>query len=128
MDRSVRSNLMITTTYLQHFSQNSLDKMKTCIYEQLNCKNEAEFLCKAIDSMYHVFTPESSTTIKNKTIEISETQTIETALNNCANNVSLYKYIQQKNNDILSRLNSDIIDHFATFFNKKTKCCIGIFK
>ena len=125
MVRSVRSNLMVTTRYLQHLNQDSLNKLKQCIYEQLECKNEGQFLVKALNCMCHLFTSQSSTTVKNKSIEISESQMIADNDKSHQNKISVYKYVQEKNRDILSRLHSDTIDYFSTFLTKKQSVELG---
>ena len=55
MDQTRLSNVLSTTRLLPHFSQENVDIMKLCIFEQLGCQSESEFICKALNSMYRFF-------------------------------------------------------------------------
>ena len=124
MDHSIRANILTTTRYLPFFTTDSLNKFKSCLLEQFGCKNEADFLQKALNCMHSLLTHESSETIKNTSIEIAESQCINT--NN--NNVTVYKYVQQQqlqSTDIFSRLHSNIIDHFGSFLTKQESIIFG---
>ena len=50
-------------------------RFKSCIFEQLDCTSEVEFLFKVLTNLQHILTPQSSM-IKNKAIEIAESQYI----------------------------------------------------
>ena len=135
MDRSKYSNIIATTRLLPHFSSQNINKFKSCIFEQLGCKNESQFICKALKSLYKTISVESITIIKNTAIEIADTQpSTHTTLHfdaegnakdNKDNHITVHKYIHSQYNDPLSRLHSDIIDYFGTFLNKKQSIEIG---
>ena len=103
MDCSIRANVLATAKYLEHFSGDSVEQFKSCIFEQLGCNNEVEFLHKILTNIQHILTPESSTIIKNKALEIAETQTV-TEFEDISK-LSIYKYVQQQQKDIFSRCN-----------------------
>ena len=92
--------------------------MKSCIFEQLDCDNEAQFLCKALQALCKTLSIESTSIIKTTAVEISDSQNIQrsfyqivkTTRSNDDNTITVYKYIQQQYNDPLSKLHSDIID------------------
>ena len=133
MDRSKLSNLVATTRLLQHFSSITLNAVKSIIYAELGCQNESQFLCKVLPLVYKTLSNESMITIKNKVIEMADSQqkynnetmtrSIGTAANNC--NVTIYNYIQQQYTDPLSKLHGDIIDYLGAFLNKKQSIEFG---
>ena len=146
MDRSRLSNIVSATRLLPHFTPHNIDTIKYCIFEQLNCKNESDFLCKALILLYKTLSIESTSIIKNTALKIADSQQITSdqnkntcnlntnailtttkATNNSKNHdrVTVYKYIQQQYNDSLSRLHSDIIDYLATFLSKQESIEFG---
>ena len=118
MERSTFANVLIATRLLPHFNADSIAAIKSCIFKQFNCSNEAEFLCKVLKCMHKSLSNESSTIIKNKSIEIADSQEIEN-INEKSSNLTVYKYISHEYNDDLSQLNSDIIDYIGSFLSKK---------
>ena len=133
MDRSRLSNIISVARVLPHFSTENLAVMKSCIFEQLECENEGEFLCKALQSLYKTLSIESLLIIKNKAIEIADSQGFQQSQQqktsakrgNDNNHITVYKHIQQQYSDPLSKLHSDIIDYLATFLNKKQSIEFG---
>ena len=123
MDQSRLSNIIAVTRLLPHFSPENVDVMKSCIFEQFECENESQFLCKALKSRYKTVSIESTSTIKQKAIQIVESQHIPRSKDD--NRISVYKYIQQQYNDPLPRLHNDIVDYFGTFLTKKQRIEIG---
>ena len=120
MDRSKLSNVIATTRLLPFFSPQNVSQMKSCILEQLGCKNESQFLCKVLQSLYKNMSVESTAIIKNKAMEIADLQPMsrECKVTN-DNHITVCQHIQSQYNDPLSKLHSDIIDYFGTFLNKK---------
>ena len=138
MDRSKLSNVIATTRLLPFFSTQNVSQMKSCIFEQLGCENESQFLCKVLQSLYKNMSVESTAIIKNKAIEIADLQSMTPTQNlndiitkprnnaKCSDNhITVYKYIQQQHHDLLSKLHSDIIDYLGTFLNKKQSIEFG---
>ena len=136
MDRSKLSNIFATTRLLPFFSSQNVNRIKCCIFEQLGCENESQFLCKVLQSLYKNMSVQSSAVIKNKAIKIAElqqmTQTQNDSIANAMinakcndNHITVYKHMQQQYNDPLSGLHSDIIDYLGTFLNKKESIEFG---
>ena len=139
MDRSKLSNVLSTTRLLPYFSNDNVDKVRSCLYHELGCENESQFVCKILKSVYKTMTNQSLANIKNKVMEIADQQQIQLKYKSTGNvttntntvnreskrNMTVYKYIQQQYNDPLSRLHSDIIDYFGTFLNKKQSIEFG---
>ena len=147
MDSSKFCNIIATTRLLPHFSPQNITSIKSCVFSQLGCQNEAQFLCKALQSLCKTMSVESTAIIRNKAIEIADLQpmtqkpsintnninTSDTSdnppnINDHTDNMSdmtVYKFIQQQYNDPLSQLHSDIIDYFGTFLSKKQSIEFG---
>ena len=126
MDRSRLSSMISVTRLLPHFSPENVDVMKSCIFEQLECDNETQFLCKALQSLCKTLSIESLSIIKEKAIQIADSQNIQQCNKSKDNNhVTVYKYTQQQYNDPFSRLHSDVIDYFGTFLCKKQSIEFG---
>ena len=126
MERSKASNILITTRLLSHFDAESVTSMKCCIFEQLGCINESQFLCKVLNCMRRLLSDESSTIIRNKAIKLADSQLMITNESNRNNsNLSVGKYIEQQYTDRLSTLHSNIIDYFATFLTKQESIALG---
>ena len=123
MDRSRLSNVISVTRLLPHFSRENVDTMKSCIFEQLECDNESQFLCKALQSLCKTLSVESTCIIKQKAIQIADSQHITQSKDD--NHITVCKYIQSLHNDAFSGLHSDIIDYFGTFLNKKQSIEFG---
>ena len=117
MERSPLSNILNTTRLLTHFNSENVGKFKRFLFDQLDCENEALFLCKLLPLIYKTLSHETICIIKNFTIGIAEKQQIE--------NKSVYKYVQLKYKDNFSRMNSDLIDYFGTFLSKKQSIEFG---
>ena len=123
---SIKANVFTTAKYLPYFTDKSVKQFKSCMFEQLGCNNEAEFLHKVLTNIQHILTHESSTIIKNKAIQIAESQIVKNNSNN--NNLTIYKYVEQQQNqskDIFSRLHSNIIDEFGSYLTKKESIIFG---
>ena len=142
MDRSKLSNIIATTRLLPFFSTQHVSQIKSCIFEQLGCQNESQFLCKVLQSLYKNMSVESTSIIKNTTFTIADSQVMpqsmtQTRNNNinigdtkkaiCTNNnrITIYKHIQQQYTDPLSKLHSDIIDYFGSFLSKRQSIEFG---
>ena len=139
MNRSKLSNVLSTTRLLPYFSNDNVDEVKLCLYQELGCENESQFVCKILNSIYKTMTNQSIANIKNKVMEIADQQQIQfqhkssnntitnANINNgdSTSNMTIYKYIQSKYTDPLSRLHSDIIDYFGTFLTKKESIEFG---
>ena len=143
MDRGPLSNILAATRLLPHFSQQNLHEMKSCIFEQLGCKNEYDFISKALNAFYKTMSVESTSIIKAKAIEIADSQSIEESMElkqslinsdkssdkrgkeTCNNHVTVYKHIQVQYRDPLSQLHSDIIDYLGTFLTKQESIHFG---
>ena len=70
--------------------------------------------------MQRLLSDESSTIIKNKAIQLADSQLMITNESNPSNiSLSVGKYIEQQYTDRLSRLHSNIIDYFAAFLTKQ---------
>ena len=140
MLHSKLSDIITTSRLLPHFTPQNVNALKTCIFDQLGCKNESEFLCKALVSLYKTMSVESTSHIKDKAIQIADSQTIKHACvtDTCSaaadvsinhtvasTNMTVRKYIQQ-HNDIISKLHThDIIDHLGTFLSKQESIELG---
>ena len=137
MDRSRLSNIVATTQLLPHLSSENLTEISKCIWDQLGCENESQFICKALTSLYKTLSFESTTIIKNKAMQLSMTNAIakkpnsniETAsLDNNEDHVTLLKKHKRQlgiSHDILSKLHSDIVDYLGTFLDSKQSIEIG---
>ena len=127
MATSKLSNVISTTRLLKHFSVENANTMKRCIYTELGCVNEAEFLCKILFLIYKTLTNESTSIIKQKALEIADSQEMEQATTPIISkrNTTVYKYVQQQYNDRLCGLHSDIIDYLGTFLNKQESIEFG---
>ena len=123
MDRSRLSNIISIHRLLPHFSAENVDVMKSCIFEQLECDNESQFLCKALQSLCKTLSIESTSIIQERAIRIADSQNITQS--NANNRITVYKYIQQQCNDPFSQLHSDIIDYFGAFLSKKQSIEFG---
>ena len=110
MDRSKFSNIIATTRLLPHFSRNNITALKLCIFEQLGCENESQFLCKALNSLYKTMSVQSTATIKHKAIEIADSQQmIQT------NNSTMIHYPtkhQKYNHEITKNMKSLLHENF----------------
>ena len=135
MLRSKFSNIIATSRLLPHFSTENISVIKSCILEQLGCENESQFLCKVLQSLYPKMPLESTTIIKDKATQIADQQPMilsnskqpptATSKNVANSDKTVFKHIQQRYTDPLSRLHSDIIDYLGTFLNKKQSIEIG---
>ena len=128
MNRSALSNIIATTRLLPHFSSENLALLKSCIFDEVKCDNEKDFLCKALLSLVvsRAITLESTTIIKNKVMQIADSQQMNINVSLAKNatptnniHVSVNKYIQQQYNDPFSQLHGDIIDYLGAFLSKK---------
>ena len=150
MERSNFASVLVATRLLPHWGNpDNVIVMKSCIFNELGCKKEIEFLCKALTMIYGSLSNKSTTIIKNKAVEIEDLQPIETLLSSqspsCSsvktvkgNNINdnenetpstdvttVYKYVEKKYNNSLSNLNSDVIDHIGTFLTKAESISFG---
>ena len=138
MKRSKRSNIIATTRLLPHFSQDNLNVMQLCIFNQVGCSCESQYICEALHSLHNIMSVESSAIIRNKAIEIADSQSmaqspIQQQTKNSStnpngsndNHITVYKYIEQQYNDRLSKLPSDIIDYLGSFLTKKESIEFG---
>ena len=142
MERSSLSNIISATRLLPHFSSQNINLMKSCIFEQLGCENESQFICKSLQSLYKQMSHESTSIIKNKAMEISDSQLIVdhddmyNKKNNCNSNnvpgtiasnhrITVHKYVQQQYSDRLSKLNSDLINNLGSFLSKQKSIEFG---
>ena len=140
MERSNFANVLIATRLLPHFTAENIVTMKSCIFAQFGCETETQFLCKVLKNMCSSLSNESTAIIKNKAIELADSQPITACaispqndsptLNLPANTskettLTIYNYIEQQYNDPLSKLNSDGIDHIGSFLTKEESIEFG---
>ena len=129
MERSNFANILITTRLLPYFNSDNVLAMKSCIFGELGCANEREFLCKVLTMIYGSLSNKSTTTIKNKAVEIADLQAVALPVSSVntkqAMATTVYKYIEDKYQDSLSNLNSDVIDHIGTFLTKQESISFG---
>ena len=118
MDLSPHANILDIRRLIQKFDDININLFKQCLLDQTGCENENEWLCYVIRFLPQALTPQSIATLRNRTIEIAETQTDNPETTNKKKHYSLYKSIQQQYKDKLSHLPSDIIDHIGTYLNK----------
>ena len=67
--------------------------------------------------MYETLSNKSTIIIKNKAMEIADSQTIINNENK-SSRTTIYKYVQEKYKDSFCDLNSDIIDYIGSFLTK----------
>ena len=120
METSSSSKLFEISRILEHLEPNNLETMKQLLITELNCKNENEFLCVAVRSLFKSIKPETMTLLKNKALELAE----EHAMND-SKSKSLFAWLQQQCNDNLSQLPSDIIDQLGSYLTKKESIKFG---
>ena len=135
MERSKFSNIIAITRLMPYFSNENISTIKSCIFCELGCENESQFICKALKSLYKTMSVESTTIIRNKAIEIADLQSMTQTQNmNHINttdqdtqyiNMTVCKFIEQQDKDRLSKLHSDIIDYFGTFLTKRESIEFG---
>ena len=152
MERSNFANVLITTRLIPYFNSDNVAAMKSCIFVELGCTNEAEFLCKVLTMIYGSLSNKSTTIIKNKAVKIADSQSfslssantksmkndndiynintvhqlqLQTQSNASTHATSVYKYVKDKYNDSLSNSTSDVIDHIGTFLTKQESILFG---
>ena len=151
METSKLGNVIATTRLLPYFTSENVAVMRSCIVKQLGFNNESQFLCDILQTRYKSLSNKSSAIIKNKAVELASLQTIslqlqpintETRFNynykHChveSQSMSLIKstqsmttvckYIDSKNSDILSKINTDIIDYIGAFLTKQESIQFG---
>ena len=77
-----------------------MNKLKDCIFEQLSCENEIDFICKSLNALYQKMSVESTLIIKNKAIEIGDSQITRTKKKNSnTSSITLCNYIQPTKNN-----------------------------
>ena len=125
-------NIIATTRVLTHFSSDNVAMIKSCIFEQLGCENESDFICKALNLLYKSLSIESTVIIKDKAVSIADSQmlTIAVKKNEKNNNIdsskiNVNKYVENEYDDRLSQLSSDMIDYFGSFLTKKESILLG---
>ena len=139
MERSNFANVLITTRLLPHFTTDNMEAIKSCIFQQLQCNSEPQFYCKLLKMIHKSLSNESTKIIKSKAIEIAELQQLQInskiadplLTNDNDNNetptpkLTICKYIENQYNDVLSNLNSDIIDCIGAFLTKQESIEFG---
>ena len=153
MERSNFANVLVTTRLLQYFNSDNVAVIKSCILAELGCENDKEFLCKILTMIHGSLSNKSTTIIKNKAVEIADLQlptqkmmipqhtltesssSSNTKDTNDNNHISeslaipeaksIYKYVEEKYNDLLSNLNGNVIDHLGSFLTKKESISLG---
>ena len=141
MDRSPRANIFEITRLLEHFNDRNANLFKKCLFKQLHCTKESQWLCKAIiHSAPSLFNNKSLTTLRDKAISIAELQAHSKSIKKHKHkqkrkekeketekgkHYSLYKWLQEKYGDCFCQLPSDIIDHLGTFLNKNESIQFG---
>ena len=108
MTQQMLSNVLTINRLVSHFTTDNVDVMRSCIFEQLNCENEAQFLSKVLNICYKhkLLSNESIKTIKNKALKTADEQKIVTS----ERSQTVCQYVENQYNDELSRSSSDIID------------------
>ena len=145
MERSLFSNILLTTRLLKHFNVESVRNFKKCLYKQFNCDDEtnindnsinlnpeALFLCKILTLAYKSLDDDTVVALKDCATKIAENQQIlikqksqQQALANKNKNVSVYKYVELRNKNSFGVLHSDVIDYFSTFLSQKESIEFG---
>ena len=138
MDRSRLSNIIAVTRVLQHFTPQSIELIKPCIFKELKCQNESDFICKALYLMYKSLSFESTTIIKNAAIQladspvqvmrnntVSDNKETDTICMTADRSLTINKYIEEKYNDPFSKSGSDIIDYIGTFLKRQDSIVLG---
>ena len=121
MDQPSFAIVVSTTRLVEHFSEDSLNEFKTCLFKQLNCQNEQEFLIKVLRQLYKTMDVDSLHQLKSKTIEISQKQK---SINNSIN-TSVLDAVEESCNDKLSQLPSNTIDYMGSFLPKMDSIHFG---
>ena len=136
MNSSPEANIVDIRRFIQHFDDSNITLFKQCLFNETGCENEKEWLCYIVRFLSQSMTPQSIATLRNKSIEIAQTQRIKYNANpentqkvivtsSKDSSISLYKWIQRQYNDKLSRLPSDIIDHIGLYLSKTESISIG---
>ena len=119
--KSKRGQVVEITRLLEHFDKDSIHQFRTKLYSSIGVDNEQEFLCKILPNISKsLLRHESIESLKNETIKIAEKQKM--ALNN---HITVYKSVQQSYNDKISQLPHSLIDHIASYLNKKQSILFG---
>ena len=107
------------TRLLEHFNESNVRKFKASLMRELECVDEAQLLCKLIQASHQRMTPESLDILKHEAIQLAEQQPSPKNAK-----ISLHTQIRRCT-DCLSNLNSDMIDYFGTFLDKKQSIELG---
>ena len=124
MGRSNFANVLITTRLLPYFNNDNVAAMKSCIFGELKCANEKEFLCKVLTLINASLSNKSTTIIKNKAMEIADSQPLS-LLTKAKSASTVLKLIEDRYNDPLSNLNGYIIDLVGLFLTKQESILFG---
>ena len=145
MERSNFANILITTRLLPYFNDDNVAAMKSCIFSELKCQNEKEFLCKVLIMINSSLSNKSTAILKDKALEIADSQQLPLATFNIdkyndnqsddETRASIHqkqktvctvlKYTEDRYNDSLSNLNSYIIDLIGSFLTKQESISLG---
>ena len=145
MERSNFANILITTRLLPYFSDDNVAAMKSCIFGELKCQNEKEFLCKVLIMINSSLSNKSTAILKDKALEIADLQPLSLSAtsnidkHNCNDNQSqtalvlsktqttytVYKFIENKQNNSSFNLNSYHIDLIGSFLTKQESISLG---
>ena len=119
---SPRADVVAITKVVAHFNDENLLKFKQVLFEQLNCSNESEFICKALRALVPQINAKEATKIKQEATKIAATQqSVDYP------QLTLHQAIEKQlsTNDRLSRLPSDTIDYVGRFLNKRESVHLG---
>ena len=142
MDQSRLSNIVAAARVVEHFTPEHTEMIKSCIFKELKCQNESDFICKALYAMYKSLSFESTVTIKNTAIQLAEAH-VQVIKHNTDIHIdgdikqtdtehrlqdtllTINKYIEEKYTDPFSKLGSDIIDYIGAFLTRKESIVLG---
>ena len=121
------SNVLTINRLLSHFTTDNLNAIRSCISDQLNCENEAQFLSKVLNICYThcLLSTKSIKTIKNAATKIGHKQKIITPKSS-QKRYTVCQYVDHEYKDPLSRLNSNIIDYLGEYLTDKDSNNFGL--
>ena len=136
MNRSLNANVFEMTRLVKHFNDDNADSFTRCLMEQLHCENKGEYVCQVIKCISCLLSDESVDILRNKAILIAQEQIFEInsqtkdkkgdiSITESKQKQSVFKWVQSHYRDRLSKLPSSIIDHMASYLDKKQSTEFG---
>ena len=68
------SDVIATTRLIKELNETNVKVLKSCLFSELECKNDKQFLCKILPLIYKSISPQSIINLKNKSISLAENQ------------------------------------------------------